>query len=915
MSNIIPMVSASPPPLDEAPSFSDGWGDDDDDDDFGNFTGADVTTNETLDYGTCALPSPENQSMFSKNDSETNLACHSSSVEESPRKNPIDSLQFSGSVSDCQRKPSSLDLPKSNSQTNGTVDREPGEMTLDVNSTNDSSCENQEVNETPSGQPNTTARKRESTTDSGMCSTDISPIPISDNSADFCDAKSSASDADEMFTEVNSDFSSENPSVVLEESLPASSSHKHSSHTSESSSNEIVPDCSSQSETSHSHEGERTVDNQGQSKQLSCESVVSHEALDQLSSCQDKSTKLSSDDMNADDNNDEWSGFVDISSATQSDRNSNCNEDVECSEGKNNNVHQSQVLEQTERRLSGNETVTAVADSEQVDNSETVMCRDSDINDNTDSDSGEHLSKHIKNEEVEDLQLPDINNIEDEETSSEVKSESESDQLQSEQSSDAQIESSDDCGKFQTADLEEEAVVRSRTENAFAAFPTDDSAHDDNWADFSSAAGPVIVTDDVDDFGDFSLPAESQEKLPSESQKVEKSFSDNNVAECHDEVDDEDDDFGDFSQPAETGEKLPSESQKAEESFSDNNVAECHDEVDDDEFGDFSTGGFQETPTVSASFSEGWADSQGFVSATHSAGIKETSQLQADKQEKVGRVLSTCFPHPSGGWGELGSFVDLLDNMVEKAPPKARLPKTLPVPEHQKTLNDSSKELENVWLFLRDMEKSLAGRYEWAESSGNKKLFKTLRIDARNVLMWGSKKPGLPIYAASLGLLEPMRDDQRGPGQDVKKVDTLVDTSKTDTSITAVNQDIPPAQFDWNGSGLTNPLDAKSSLLDLDLLAVNDGKSGGESKPKVFESDLLGRPECSKAPPKTLQPLETILATMKFNPTIKQVKADENLSTEAARVINTLPDLSFMQAKVLMFPLRTVSEGSVGGGT
>lgn len=46
----------------------------------------------------------------------------------------------------------------------------------------------------------------------------------------------------------------------------------------------------------------------------------------------------------------------------------------------------------------------------------------------------------------------------------------------------------------------------------------------------------------------------------------------------------------------------------------------------------------------------------------------------------------------------------------------------------------SSKELENVWVFLRDMEKSLAGKYEWSESSGNKKLFKTLRIDARNVV-------------------------------------------------------------------------------------------------------------------------------------------------------------------------------------
>lgn len=623
MSNIIPMVSASPPPLDEAPSFSDGWGDDDDDD-FGNFTGADVTSNDMPDYSSCALPSPQNQSVFSKNDSNTNQACDNSSAEGSPKKIPMDSSQFSGSVSDCQRKPSSLDLPKSNSQTNGTVNREPGDIASDVNGTKNSNNENHEVNQTLSGQPNTMASKRESTTDSGMCSTDVSPIPISDNSADFCDAKSSASDADEMFTEVNSDFSSENPSVVLEESLPATSSHKHSSHTSEFSSNEIVPDCSSQSETSHSHETERTIDSKAQSTELCCESGMSDERPGQLSSCQDQPSKQIPVPMNEDDDSDEWSGFVDTSSVAQSDRNSNCNEEAKGSDGKDNSIHQGKVFKQTGKQLSGNESETTKEASEQLDNSEAVSSHDSDINDNTDSDSGECFSRYrMKNTEVEDLELPDFNDIEDEDTSSEVKSESESDQVQSEQSSDAQIESSpsDDCGTFQTASPGEEAGVQSRTENSFAAFPTSDCVQGGNWADFTRAADPVNLSDDGDDFGDFNQPAESQEKLPSESLKAEGPSSNNNRVECADD----EDDFGDFSQHAETQGKSPSESLKAEGPSPDNNVAECQDDNDDD-FGDFSSGGFQETP---ASMSKGWADSQGFVSSDQTSQVKETSpQLQ-----------------------------------------------------------------------------------------------------------------------------------------------------------------------------------------------------------------------------------------------------------------------------------------------
>ncbi|KAG7214220.1 hypothetical protein INR49_023245 [Caranx melampygus] len=45
------------------------------------------------------------------------------------------------------------------------------------------------------------------------------------------------------------------------------------------------------------------------------------------------------------------------------------------------------------------------------------------------------------------------------------------------------------------------------------------------------------------------------------------------------------------------------------------------------------------------------------------------------------------------------------------------------------------------------------------------------------------------------------------------------------------------------------------------------------------------------------------MSTMeKTSTSTRKPRKDENLSEEAAKVIAALPDLSFMQAKVLMFP-------------
>ena len=65
----------------------------------------------------------------------------------------------------------------------------------------------------------------------------------------------------------------------------------------------------------------------------------------------------------------------------------------------------------------------------------------------------------------------------------------------------------------------------------------------------------------------------------------------------------------------------------------------------------------------------------------------------------------------------------------------------------------------------------------------------------------------------------------------------------------------------------------------------------------------LGPADSGQAKP--LPALESILANMKFTPTaLPTDKPKEAVSSETMAILRTLPDLSFMRAKVLMFPFR-----------
>nr|XP_037274635.1 aftiphilin-like isoform X4 [Rhipicephalus microplus] len=119
---------------------------------------------------------------------------------------------------------------------------------------------------------------------------------------------------------------------------------------------------------------------------------------------------------------------------------------------------------------------------------------------------------------------------------------------------------------------------------------------------------------------------------------------------------------------------------------------------------------------------------------------------------------------------------------------------------------------------------------------------------------------------------------------------------------------IPPAQFDWNSSGLVNPLEqpAASTLLDLEFLSSLSSATVGSSPPRnslekefLELNDSMAEPSQSSAPSKLQELLRNNVSTLSSTR-----RRPSLLSSEAQAILDRLPDLSFMQARVLMFPVH-----------
>ncbi|XP_059131365.1 aftiphilin isoform X1 [Peromyscus eremicus] len=296
-----------------------------------------------------------------------------------------------------------------------------------------------------------------------------------------------------------------------------------------------------------------------------------------------------------------------------------------------------------------------------------------------------------------------------------------------------------------------------------------------------------------------------------------------------------------------------------------------------------------------------FATSKGTVASGHLQ--DSATSVQTALLNRLERIFEACFP--SVFVPDADEEVTSLKHLLETNNSQIKTREALA----------GSGELLDVWTELQDIHDAHGLRYQWGGSHSNKKLLCSLGIDTRNILFTGNKKQPVivPMYAAGLGMLEPTKEPLK-PLSAAEKIasigQTTIMTPEMNTCISDPFQEsLPPVQFDWSSSGLTNPLDASggSTLLNLDFFGPVDDSSSSSSTlpgvdPELYEL-TTAKLETSTSSLKVTDAFAKLMSTVeKTSTSTRKPKREEHLSEEAVKVIASLPDLTFMHAKVLMFP-------------
>ncbi|XP_032409965.1 aftiphilin isoform X3 [Xiphophorus hellerii] len=244
-------------------------------------------------------------------------------------------------------------------------------------------------------------------------------------------------------------------------------------------------------------------------------------------------------------------------------------------------------------------------------------------------------------------------------------------------------------------------------------------------------------------------------------------------------------------------------------------------------------------------------------------------------------------------------------------------------PETEEEIPELSRSLRIQRLMFslsEDMHCSLGLQFKWGGSHSNTSLLRCLGVDTRNIVFIGTKKQAVtvPAYASSLGMLDPTKDPSPAvcsPGHTA--VSAPSGPPETQKPSTRSAQELPSNQPDWSCRGLSSSQEVCSSF-NLDYFGSEDesrssSSSRASSPPPGVDRELYELIVSKlEADNKTSQIEDTLNRLMSAAESTsipaRKPSAQEELSGEAGRMISELPDLSFMQAKVLMFPVFLTPE-------
>lgn len=194
-------------------------------------------------------------------------------------------------------------------------------------------------------------------------------------------------------------------------------------------------------------------------------------------------------------------------------------------------------------------------------------------------------------------------------------------------------------------------------------------------------------------------------------------------------------------------------------------------EESEDEFGDFSNAPAPLVPTV-----------------VSNQMIKMPTEMNGNKlNEKFKQMLEVIFPKPHGP--------------------------SVVAPSKSPAINNKELAAANSIKFKLDaIDTAKALDYQWTKSEVRHSLIRAIGIDSRNILYGERWSASIPRFAANLtfGPLEPQKLQQQNLHGSLVSDKTLCKAAPK--ILNKVKSDIPEVEFDWNSSGLVNPLDGPKEV-------------------------------------------------------------------------------------------------------
>ncbi|XP_069000343.1 aftiphilin-like isoform X1 [Embiotoca jacksoni] len=241
---------------------------------------------------------------------------------------------------------------------------------------------------------------------------------------------------------------------------------------------------------------------------------------------------------------------------------------------------------------------------------------------------------------------------------------------------------------------------------------------------------------------------------------------------------------------------------------------------------------------------------------------------------------------------------------------------------------------EMLWPH-QDVHSAVGLQFQWGGSHTNRILLRCLGVETRNIVFMGTKKQPMtvPAFASGLGMLEPTKDAVSAvcsPGHAAVAAQAPPGPLDVpDPSTHSAQEELPSSQLDWSSRGLSSsqdemelpvipshrhplppPASTGCSDLNLDYFGPEEesrSSSRSNSPPPGVDRELyeltISKLESSADSSQLEDTLNRLMsAAEKTSVTVRRPLQEEELSAEAGRVMDGLPNLSFMLAKVLMFP-------------